>query len=209
MSLKKFLSHHPYLFLIVFIEGGVVMAVELMSGHILSAYYGSSIYLWSGILGASLAGLAAGYFAGSWSSMQISLKKLYFISAGISILTAAVPFIAGGLVPATLSLELRTGIMISCLLVIFPSLFLCGMVSPMVIRLVTDSGIHTGRNAGTVFAVSTAGGIVFTFVTGFVLIPYTGIKLGLLLMAFFMLASVIAPLALKTLRPAAKPVKAN
>lgn len=190
-QLKQFFARYPALFLIALIEGGVVMAIEIMGGHLLATYYGSSVYLWAGILGTSLAGLAAGYFAGSWSSAKITMRKLQLITAGIAVLTALVPFVSQHIIPMTLSMEIRSGIIISCFILIFPALALCGMVSPQIIRLITDDGRNAGKNAGTVFAVSTAGGIIFTFVTGFILIPYTGIRSGMMLMALAMLLTAI------------------
>lgn len=179
------------LFLTAFVEGGVVMAIEIMGGYILTASFGSSVYLWSGILGSSLAGLAAGYYFGSLTAAKATLKKLYLIVIAIALLTAAIPFVKDHLLPSMIDLELRTGITTACFVLIFPPLLCCGIVSPFIIQLVTSDGKYAGRHAGTVYAVSTAGGIVLTFATGFLLIPYAGIKVSVLVIAAAMLACVV------------------
>ena len=52
------------------------------------------------------------------------------------------------------------------------------MVSPMIIRLISDEVKEVGKNAGTVYAVSTVGGILATFIFGFYIIPYLGLRFG-------------------------------
>lgn len=194
MNLKNFFLTYPVLFFIAFIEGGVVMAVEIIGGHLLTASFGSSVYLWSGILGTSLAGLAAGYYIGSLSAAKATMKRLYLVAAGIAVLTASIPLIKDVIVDAASGLELKAGITVACLVLIFPALLLCGIVSPYIIHLITLGGKHAGRQAGTVYSVSTAGGIAFTFVTGFVLIPYLGIRLSILLIAASLLLCILPAL---------------
>jgi hypothetical protein len=57
------------------------------------------------------------------------------------------------------------------------------MVSPLVIRLLASDLESVGRAAGTVYAVSTAGGVLATFVYGFVLIPFAGLRASALVTA--------------------------
>ena len=44
--LKKF----PLLFLVLLIEGGALMAVELMGSKLAAPFYGSSLYVWTAVL---------------------------------------------------------------------------------------------------------------------------------------------------------------
>ena len=74
------------------------------------------------------------------------------------------------------TLDLRAGIVLSCAVFLLPPLIAFGMVSPLVIRLVSSDLESVGRAAGTVYAVSTAGGVLATFLYGFTLIPFAGMR---------------------------------
>ena len=65
----------------------------------------------------------------------------------------------------------------------FPPMLLLGTVSPQVIRLAVPDVAHAGRVAGRVYAWSTAGAIVGTFATGYVLVSTVGMYRTVLLAA--------------------------
>ena len=155
------------------------MAVELIGAKLVAPYYGNSLYVWSAVLAITLGGLAAGYFAGGTLSEKSSNRETLFIIVALTaVLIAFMPATSGFILSTTLHMELRLGITLSCLVFLFPPLMLCGMVSPMIIRLLTTELENTGRTAGTVYAISTIGGILFTFSMGFYFIPYVGLKLS-------------------------------
>ncbi len=187
MSLKTFFIKHPFLFIIAFVEGGIIMAIEIMGGNILTTFFGPSIYLWTGILAISLAGLASGYFIASKLSSNTDIKKLFLMIVGISFFTSTIPLIADYLIPFTLNFEIRLGVTIGCFLLLFPVMLFCGLVSPYIIQLITMDGKSAGKNAGVVYSVSTFGGIVFTFITGFWMIPFLGIRKSLLMLGITIL----------------------
>ena len=47
---------------IIFVTGGAILALELLSSRILTPYFGVSLYIWSGILSITLISLAGGYW---------------------------------------------------------------------------------------------------------------------------------------------------
>lgn len=184
MGIKDFIKKYPGLFSIAFVEGAIVMAVEILGGNILTAYFGNSIYLWSGILGVSLGGLAIGYFAGAGFSGNPVKRKFYSLLTGIFVLTTLVPFVADGLIPSMLDLDIKTGITVGCIITLMPVMILCGMITPFIIQLtVIKTDNKAGKNAGTVYSVSTAGGILFTFLSGLYFIPEFGLRKSLIIMA--------------------------
>ena len=65
----------------------------------------------------------------------------------------------------------------------FP-LLLLGMVSPYVIKLYTNSTEHLGEQAGSIFALSTIGSILGTFLPTLWLIPTIGTRWTILVFAF-------------------------
>lgn len=165
------------LYLVSFFEGGALMAVELLGAKMIAPYYGTSLYVWSAVLACTLGGLALGYLAGGLlSNRGKGEKPLYTIVALSALLTFLLPFTGKFIMEATMNLSLKTGITLSAFVLLTPPVFLFGMVSPLIINLLSTVASRVGRAAGTVYAVSTTGGICATFLTGFYLAPFIGIK---------------------------------
>ena len=85
---------------------------------------------------------------------------------------------------ATLGMSLKIGIVISSLCFVFPPLVCFGMVSPLIIRLISREVKEVGNSAGTIYAISTLGGIATTFLFGFFFIPKMGLNFSTYLTAF-------------------------
>ena len=155
------------------------MAVELTGAKLIAPFYGNSLYVWSAVLAITLGGLAIGYFLGGVVSRKFpNIRTLLFIITASSLLVLALPHSSNIIMSATLGLELRLGIIISCLVFLMPPLICFGMVGPLVVRLVSTGLDKVGKAAGTVYFTSTVGGIVATFLFGFYLIPFWGLKLS-------------------------------
>ncbi|MBK8556493.1 MAG: fused MFS/spermidine synthase [Lewinellaceae bacterium] len=180
--------HKYYLYSLSFLEGGAVMACELIGARILAPYFGTSLYVWAAALGITLGGLMMGYFAGGILSRRVAnnVKLLYWIlfSAGCTLML--MPLSSHWIMEHTLSLPFQLGVIISLLIFMFPPLVLLGITSPIVINILTNSPQSAGNMAGNVYGISTLGGILITFLLGFYLIPEFGIShpalvIGLLL----------------------------
>jgi spermidine synthase len=166
----------PYYF-IAFLSGCAVMAVEILSAKAVAPVLGASLYVWSSVIGVTLAGLTAGYFIGGIVADKFPRRRtLAWVLTGAAIGTAIIPKLAAVIMGATLEMDLKVAGLISCLTFLFPPLVMMGMVSPLLIRLATTQVGGVGRVSGGMYAVSTVGGILGTFVWGFVLIPYVGVK---------------------------------
>jgi predicted membrane-bound spermidine synthase len=166
-----------FLFAAAFVEGGAVMAVEITGAKLVGPFYGSSLYVWSAVLAITLGGLATGYFVGGWLSRHFPNRKTLFAVIGVSaLLVAPMPWLAPWVMEATLGMDLRLGITLSALVYLFPPLVCFGMVSPLIIRLISRDKSRIGHAAGTVYAVSTLGGIVVTFAVVFYVIPDIGMR---------------------------------
>lgn len=172
-----FLKNFTLLLLITFLEGGIVMCIELNSGSVIATTYGNSVYLWAGVLGFTLAGLAAGYFTGAVFSRKDKKAVLKIIIFLICLATMAIPFTSRPVLETTLAFnDPIIGLLTSCFLLIFPALFLCGTVCPLVIARISSFGQTPGKTAGIVYTVSTLGGVLFSFLTLFLLVPQLGIR---------------------------------
>ena len=168
--LKKFL------FALAFVEGGAVMCVELSSAKILSPYFGTSIYVWASVLGITLSALMTGYYLGGYISSNYKKKEIVFwlmLIGGVLIMLT--PLISGIVLPFTIRLNLLEGSVLSLLSFLFIPLMLFGATSPLIINMVTNEAEESGKSSGTVYAVSTLGGIIVTFAIGFYAFPQFGI----------------------------------
>ena len=161
-------------YLLAFIEGACVMAAELLGAKMMAPFFGSSLYVWASILGITLGGLALGYFVGGVLSEKNNKERnLYFILLSSSVFLMTMPMLAKTVMVHVSGFSLLTAILISALFFLFPPVFFMGMVSPMIVRCV---GFNSGKAAGTVYAISTAGGILSTFFLGFYAIPHFGLS---------------------------------
>jgi predicted membrane-bound spermidine synthase len=164
--------------IISFLEGGAVMVCELLGARMFAPFYGTTLFVWSTVIGVTLAALAAGYIIGGYLADRYTRNTLLFTILAIgSGLIALMPDLAKITLNSTSAMDLRTGALVSALAFLLPPLACLGTVSPIVIRLASRDIQHTGRVAGTVFAVSTISGIIATFLLGFYIIPVWGITM--------------------------------
>lgn len=166
-----------HLYSISFVEGGALMAVELIGAKLVTPYYGNSIYVWASALGFTLLGLMAGYFLGGWLSERYPTRRLLYTVVLVSgLLVALMPFTANTVVAATSGMGFKLAIMLSEAVILLPPVLLFGVVSPMVIRLITERVEEVGNSAGRIYAISTVGGILLNFLMGLFLIPFIGVR---------------------------------
>ena len=167
-----------YLLLLSFIEGATVMGAELLGAKMLAPFFGSSLYVWSSVMAITLGGLAGGYFFGG----RLSAKKgnetiLYKVLLVAALFTILMPFTSDLALSLFGMRSLMPAVIASSLLILFPPVFLMGAVSPLIIGNISKNGEDPGKAAGTVYAISTVGGILATFLFGFYIIPTFGLTL--------------------------------
>ncbi|MBK8441929.1 MAG: fused MFS/spermidine synthase [Sphingobacteriales bacterium] len=162
-------------------EGAAVMATELIGAKLLAPYFGTSIYVWAAVLGVTLGGLMCGYFAGGFLSKNNpnNIKSLLLVLLLGGFFLLLMPFSSAWIMAHCLHLSLQMGSILSLLFFLFPPLICFGSTSPLIINLISalNNGNNAGESAGTIYAVSTLGGIIGTFLLGFYLIPEWGLKI--------------------------------
>lgn len=164
------------LFAIVSLSGASVLVLEILGSRVLGPYYGVSLFLWSALIGVTLAALACGYaLGGRWAMRSPSGARLSLALAVAGLWVLALPFLRGPVVHASETLGLRGAVLASALLLFFPPLALLGTVSPYAIQLASRRLDEVGRVSGDLFAVSTLASVVAAVATGFVLIPALGV----------------------------------
>lgn len=163
--------------IIVFISGAVVMILELAGSRILAPYLGTSIYVWTSLIGIILGSLSLGYFWGG----KLADKKPDFKTFSFLLLMAALLVGIVGLIqsPVLRGIErfvpdIRVGAVVAATLLFAPASIFLGTVSPFAVRLKIKDVSQAGSTAGRLYAISTVGSIFGTFLAGFFLISFFG-----------------------------------
>ncbi len=185
MSIKK-------LYLIVFTTGAVIMIMELIGSRILAPILGTSIFIWTSLIGIVLGSMSIGYYlGGKIADKNPSVKNLSLIIFISGLLMFIIIIIKSSVLEFSLLFGIKNGAIISAtILFALPSIML-GMVSPYAVRMAMKQVENSGSTVGNLYAVSTFGSIVGTFLTGFYLIPNfgsTNILYGLSLILFIISA---------------------
>jgi predicted membrane-bound spermidine synthase len=169
-------KHKRFYFLLSFIEGGAVMATELLGAKMLAPYFGSSLYVWATVLAITLGGLAIGYFLGGILSYKSKHPlTLFYVLLAAAIFTLLMPFTSKMVLWAIGLHSLVPSVIASSICILLPPVLMMGMVSPLIIRVITEDVDQSGRAAGAIYAISTVGGIIATFAFGFYVIPVFGL----------------------------------
>jgi predicted membrane-bound spermidine synthase len=164
------------LLLLAFLEGGAVMCIEMIGSRLVAPVYGSSLEVWSIVLATSVGALAAGYFSGGkFTAVKSPMVLLFFLLLSAGAFIYLMPSLANLLVSGFDAENLLARTFTASILLLFPPLFLLGSTTPLIIFALNDKTEKAGKTAGKTFAVSTVGGITFTYLTGFYLIPQLGL----------------------------------
>ncbi len=153
------------------------MILELIGARVLAPYFGTSLIVWTSLIGTILGSLSLGYWWGGKSSdRKPDANKLSLIIFIASLYIGGVAFFHDLIlvvIQGKLSDLRACSIFASLVLFGAPNFFL-GMVLPYSIRLRSARLDKVGSIAGNLFALSTIGSIIGTFLTGFVLISHFG-----------------------------------
>ena len=164
-------------YLIAFFEGMLVMSVELIAARLLAPFYGSSIYPLTAILGITMLALLSGYYFGGRlvaKNVSTAYAMIFVIVAGAVL--CLMPSYSSKLLQLTLSLGIVGGSIVATIVLIYFPLMLLGAVSPILIQKISEFDTKAGTASGNVYAISTLGGVIGTFIIGILCIPNFGVK---------------------------------
>ncbi|HEX2155207.1 MAG TPA: fused MFS/spermidine synthase [Acidimicrobiia bacterium] len=156
--------------LLVFFTSAAVLVIEILAQRLLAPYLGVSLEVFTGVIGVILAGIAVGAWAGGRAADRADPGGLLgpiLVLGGISALAA--PLIVDLVGPATPTSGPVSIVLLSSIGFFAPAAVLSA-VPPVVVKLRLATLAETGTVVGSYSAVSTAGGLFGTFLTGFVLI---------------------------------------
>ena len=183
-----------YLYVTAFAGGMVSLAVELAASSLLRPHFGTANLVWAAIIGLILLYLTAGYFLGGrWADRSPHPTTLYGIVAWAAFLVGIVPFAAHPVLAlassgfAGFDVALIGGSFIAVLILFSLPVTLLGCISPFIIRLAMKDVSSAGETAGRIYAISTAGSFLGTFLPDLLLVPTIGTRNTFILLSFFLL----------------------
>ena len=168
---------------LVFISGMASLGVEFGAARLLAPYFGTSLYVWGVLIGLILIYLSAGYvIGGRLADRHPSDGLLYQITAWAGLWIGVIPLVSYPILLISqqgfkeLSVGLVLGTLLAVVLLFAAPVVLLGCVSPFAIRLLLRDVETGGNTAGRVYALSTAGSILGTFLPVFWFIPTFGTR---------------------------------
>jgi spermidine synthase len=190
-----------YLLFTVFISGMTTLAAELAAGRLIGNVFGTSNIVWACIIGLILIYLTFGYFlGGKWADANPTPAVMYRVLAWGAFTLGLVPYIAGPVLrsAATAFETLQVGILgaafVAVLVLFIVPGTLLGTISPFAIRLTVDDPSRAGQISGQIYAISTLGSFIGTFLPTLVTIPAIGTKNTFLIFSLTLLFVALAGL---------------
>ncbi|MDR1741002.1 MAG: fused MFS/spermidine synthase [Synergistaceae bacterium] len=182
-----------------FLCGAAVMVLEMAGSRVVAPYLGTSLIVWTSLIGVIMASLSVGAQLGG---ILADRKPRTAVLAHIVMASACC--VTACALAANIVLDALTGSrgsvggiyvssLIGAMVLFAPPSLLLGMVSPFITRLAMLDIGSSGTTVGRFSALSSAGSILGTFLGGFVLISLfaSGVILlltaGLLALVAFML----------------------
>ncbi|HEU0295789.1 MAG TPA: fused MFS/spermidine synthase [Anaerolineales bacterium] len=191
-----------YLLFTVFISGMTTLAAELAAGRLIGNVFGTSNIVWASIIGLILIYLTLGYFiGGKWADANPTPASMYRVLAWGAFTLGLVPYIASPVLRAAATAfdTLQVGILgasfIAVLVLFIVPITLLGTISPYAIRLTVDDTSRAGQTSGQIYAISTLGSFIGTFLPTLITIPAIGTKNTFLLFSMVLLIVALIGLA--------------
>lgn len=164
--------------IVAFLAGVSTMAIEMTASRLLAPAFGTSLAVWTNIIGVMMVALCIGYtVGGKYADRSPSAGALSGVIMFAGLWSALIPMASGPvlrLLVESLALEEFIGSFVGTIILFAAPIFLLGMVNPFAIRLAANEVESIGRLSGQVYSVSTLGSLVGTFLPVLLTIPLLG-----------------------------------
>ncbi len=188
-----------YLYFAVFSSGMVTLAVELAASRLLGTVFGTSNLVWASIIGLILIYLTVGYFiGGKWADKFPEYKYFYLIMLWGAFTAGVIPLISRPVLRFAadafdqLDLAVLFGSFFTVLVLFIVPIVLLGTMSPFAIRLAIKKPEEAGQLSGRIYAVSTLGSFIGTFLPVLIFIPLIGTTNTFLVFSFYLMLVALA-----------------
>jgi spermidine synthase len=163
------------LLIAAFVEGFLLVSIELIYAQLLHPFYGESYFVWLSMLSITMLASAAGYFFGSYIQFKGS-KWIENYIVLILLFLSAFFVVAYQLSEWTFALlidfSFLQALFLHTILVIFIPVLFVTSVSPIIVKYYAKNNVNSGKAAGRVFFISTIGGIISIYSIAFIFLPY-------------------------------------
>ena len=147
----------------------------------MAPFFGASTIVWANTIAVVLVALSIGYwFGGRMADRRPEIGALCLLVLVAAALLALVPIVAQPFLSLSveafdnISLGAGFGSLLGVLALVAIPVLMLGAVSPWAIRLKLESIEDSGQTAGRMYAISTVGSLVGTFLSALLLIPLAG-----------------------------------
>ena len=198
-------SNREFLFLTVFISGMTTLAIEFTCSRMLQTVYGTSNIVWANVIGLVLLFLTLGYFIGGRLADNNPNPKLFYwliclagFSSVLFLLLTSVLLKSTAFTLASLNVGAILGSLIGVCISIAIPITLLGCISPFAIRLGVRNVEEAGRVSGRIYAISTWGSLLGTYLPVLWVIPMAGSRWSAVIFGALLLIAGIIGLLLET-----------
>jgi spermidine synthase len=188
--------------LIVFAVGVATLGAEIAAARLLAPFFGASTIVWANTIATVLVALSIGYWLGGRIGDRYPTRAaLARWVLGASLLVALVPLVARPFLRVSVAafdsidLGAAAGSLVGVLALVAVPVLVLGAVAPWAIRLRVERVEDAGRTAGRLYAISTVGSLLGTFLAALLAIPLIGTQRTFIACALLLAlaASVVLP----------------
>src|SRR5215207_4138324 len=180
----------PTLELLVFVVGTSTLGAEIAAARLMAPFFGDSTIVWANTIAIVLVALSIGYwFGGRLADRHPHLRGLNMLVLAASLLLGLVPIVANPFLSLSVeafdsvSIGTFAGSLFGVLALVAIPVLMLGAVSPWAIRLKLRAVEDSGEIAGRMYAISTVGSLLGTFMASLLLIPLVGTQRTFLIFA--------------------------
>jgi spermidine synthase len=185
----------------VFVVGASTLGAEIAAARLMAPFFGASTIVWANTIAVVLVALSVGYwFGGRMADRRPELRSLCLLVLVAAALLGLVPIVAQPFLSLSVkafddvSLGAGLGSLLGVLALVAIPVLMLGAVSPWAIRLKLERIEDSGETAGRMYAISTVGSLLGTFLSALLLIPLAGTQRTFLVFALAL--AIVATLGL-------------
>jgi spermidine synthase len=163
-----------------FLEGASVIIIEIAGARALAPFFGTSLQVWTATITVTLFFLAVGYGLGGMLARRLRGWMLPSLFGTAGFWTALYPVWRTAILDITSQkFGVAIGSLFSASILFGVPLLMLGAVSPVLIAYIDRRRPGAGTAAGKLFFTNTMGGLIGGWVTAFVLIPHSSLRVAL------------------------------
>ena len=179
--------------LLVFVVGVSTLGAEIAAARLMAPFFGASTIVWANTIAVVLVALSAGYwFGGRLADRRPHLSAVCSLALVASALLGLVPVMADPFLELSvdafdsISIGTFAGSLLGVLALFAVPVLMLGAVSPWAIRLKLRTVADSGQVAGRMYAISTLGSLLGTFLSALLLIPVVGTQRTFIVLALML-----------------------